>query len=202
MDTVNPFSTYDALFIGNKLESYMEDFNFSEIHLFSYFSCLLSLYDGNPTSFWGYKFIKNDLGVPISNDIQNSLNSLLNNKEIEKNGEYFKLTVSGKENEILFSNLKRFENRKKYLENACDSLLALPIGNIRYAINNDPVIRAINASSVRTLLDSDNEALPLLHDQFAILNKILDKKTYNLFVPAVTWLKYLQLPREATINAE
>ena len=84
METINPFAIYDTLFVGNKLQRYIGDFNSSEVQLFCYFSCLLSLYEGNPTSFWGYKFIKNDLGVPLSTEVYTALDCLLVNNELEK----------------------------------------------------------------------------------------------------------------------
>ena len=96
METINPFAIYDTLFVGNKLQRYIGDFNSSEVQLFCYFSCLLSLYEGNPTSFWGYKFIKNDLGVPLSTEVYTALDCLLVNNELEKADNYYKITSEGK----------------------------------------------------------------------------------------------------------
>jgi hypothetical protein len=201
MVTLNPLATYDALFIGNKLQRYIGDFNFSEVQLFCYFSCLLSLYDGIPTSFWGYKFIKNDLGVPLSTEVYDALDCLLRNEEIEESKRYYKITDEGKSKIIFLSGLSRFQNRIKYLETSCESLLALPIGNIRNAINSEPIVRTASSSSVRTLVDEDNGAIALLYGQFELLKEAIDSKDSDLFVPAVTWLKYLQLPQTENQNA-
>lgn len=201
MATINPFATFDALFIGNKLQRYISDFNFSEVQLFCYFSCLLSLYDGNPISFWGYKFIKNDLGVPLSTEVYDALNCLLRSEEIKESNRYYIVTDEGKNKIEFLSSLSRFQGRIKYLEASCESLLTLPIGNIRYAINSEPVVRTANSSTVRTLVDEDNGAITLLYEQFELLKEAIDSKDSDLFVPAVTWLKYLQLPREENHNA-
>jgi hypothetical protein len=195
MVTINPFSIYDTLFVGNKLERYIGDFNSSEVQLFCYFSCLLSLYDGNPISFWGYKFIKNELGVPLSIDVYNGLDCLLINGEIELLDKYYKITNEGRNKIELLSNLFRFQDRIKYLEASCESLLALPIGNIRNAINSEPVVRTASNSSVRTLIDEENGAVALLYEQFELLKEVINMQDSDLFVPAVTWLKYIQQPQ-------
>lgn len=201
METINPFATYDTLFIGNKLQRYIGDFNSSEVQLFCYFSCLLSLYEGNPTSFWGYKFIKNDLGVPLSTDVYDALDCLQRNNEIQIADNYYQITNEGRIKCELLSQLGRFQGRKKYLEAACESLLALPIGYIRNSINSEPVVRAANNSAVRTLVDEENGAVALLYEQFELLKEAINSQDSDLFVPAVTWLKYLQLPKEVNKDA-
>lgn len=99
------------------------------------------------------------------------------------------------------SGLSRFQNRIKYLETACESLLALPVGNIRNAINSEPIVRTASNSSVRTLVDEDNGAIALLYEQFDLLKEAINSKDSDLFVPAVTWLKYLQIPQEENQDA-
>lgn len=201
METINPFAIYDTLFVGDKLQRYIGDFNSSEVQLFCYFSCLLSLYEGNPTSFWGYKFIKNDLGVPLSIDVYTALDCLLRNNELEKIDNYYKITEAGKSKCEILSKLGRFENRNKYLEASCESLLALPIGFIRSSINCEPIVKAANNSTVRTLVDEGNGAITLLYEQFELLKEAINSKDSDLFVPAVTWLKYLQLSKEVDQDA-
>lgn len=202
METINPFAIYDTLFVGNKLQRYIGDFNSSEIQLFCYFSCLLSLYDGNPTSFWGYKFIKNNLGVPLSTDVYDALDCLIRNNEVEKISDYHKITSNGNTKCELLSELSRFHDRRKYLDAACESLLALPLGYIRSSINSEPIVRAANNSAVRTLVDEDNGAITLLYEQFEILREVINSHDTDLFVPAVTWLKYLQLPKDINQDAK
>lgn len=195
MEKINPFAIYDTLFVGQKLQKYIGDFSPSEVQLFCYFSCLLSLYEGNPTSFWGYKFIKNNLGVPLSIDIDEALNCLLRTDEIKNENNYYKITNEGNSKCELLSELNRFHNRKKYLNAACESLLALPLVYIRNSINMEPIVKVANNSTVRTLVDEDNGAIALLYEQFELLKDAINSRDTDLFVPAVTWLKYLQLPK-------
>lgn len=191
METLNSYATYDSLFVGVKLESYIGDFNFSEVQLFCYFACLLSLYEKNPVSNWGYRFIKNKIGVPLSEDIQTSLNSLLKTREMDCCNGYFRMTPNGKNKIKLLSELPIFRERSKYLENACDSLLVLPIGSIRNSITCEPMIKSASQADVRALTGETEGAVELLYEQFEILKTALNVENIDLFVPAVTWLKYL-----------
>lgn len=195
METINPFAIYDTLFIGNKLQKFIGDFNSSELQLFCYFSCLLSLYEGNPTSFWGYKFIKNDIGVPLSTDVNDALSCLMRNNEIERH-DYYKVTDEGRIKCEILSELNRFQSRTKYLETSCESLLTLPIGRIRSAIGSEPIVKSVSNASLRTLIDDENGAIELLYEQFDLLKEAVNLKDSDLFVPAVTWLKYLQFSEE------
>lgn len=198
MEKVNPFAIYDTLFIGNKLQRFITDFNSSEVQLFCYFSCLLSLYEGNPISFWGYTFIKSTLGVPLSNDVNVALDCLFRSNEIEKVDNYYRITSKGELKLEVLSELSIFGNRKKYLEASCESLLALPVGYIRVSINNEPIVRTAKNSSLRVLVDEDGEngAVSLLYEQFELLKEAINMKDLDLFVPAVTWLKFLQQTKE------
>jgi hypothetical protein len=200
MDMLSSHATYDSLFIGNKLEEYLGDFNISEIQLFCYFSALLSLYDGKRVADWGYTFIKSELGVPLSREIEDAVNSLLCNKEIEPIDKYFKVTEAGRDKIKMLSELPRFKSRQKYLENSCDSLLTLPIGLVRNSITNDPAIKTASIASVRTLIDENSGATELLYEQFEILRKSLKIKSEDLFVPAVKWLE-LQVKQRTKENA-
>ena len=189
---INSVALYDTLYVGNKLQKYLEDFNSSEIQLFCYFSCLLSLYDANPISFWGYNFIRNGIGVPLSNDISESVKSLIRNDEFSLYADYYKVTEIGFERCDELSSLSYFKNRIKYLDAACDSLLSIPAGLIRNSINNEPILNGATYSSLRNLVDEENGSISLLYDQFELLQSVFQNQYSDLFIPATTWLRYLQ----------
>lgn len=189
---INSVALYDTLYIGNKLQKYLDDFNSSEIQLFCYFSCLLSLYDGNPISFWGYNFIRNGIGVPLSNDVSESLMVLLRNEELIVNNEYYNITKNGLEKCNVLSSITIFNTRIKYLDAACDSLLSIPEGLIRNAINNEPVLNGAIYSSLRNLIDEENGSISILYEQFELLQSVFQSQEDDLFIPATTWIRYLQ----------
>lgn len=190
---INPYSIFDSLFIGKKIQGNIGDFNYSELQLFCYFSCLMSLYDGNPISFWGYKFIKNELGVPLSYEVDVAIEKLQQNNElILKDDGFLRLTDLGEEKLKTFTDFDIYKSRIKYLQASCESLLVMPIGNFRTSIYQEPLIKFANEGDLRNLTEEDSIALDSLYDQFEMLKEALKNQYSDLFVPAVTWLKYLQ----------
>ena len=90
-----PEAIFDTLYIGSRIESKLDDFSHPEVQFFAYLSCLLSLYNGNPLSFWEYSFIKTQLGSPYSVDIKEAWNFLKSKASVEQTTEgYSKLTES------------------------------------------------------------------------------------------------------------
>lgn len=193
---INPNAIYDTLFIGQRLQKQFDDFGISELQLFCYLSCLMSLYESNPISFWGYKFVKNELGVPLSIDILNAVECLVNSNEAQKIDNYYRITENGTQKFLFFSEFPSFKNRDKFLHAACDSALTTTIGNIRRAVCNEPVVKSASNGNLRFLNDEHNNVMELLYDQFSLLRDALPGQYADLFVPAVTWLKFLILSEE------
>lgn len=193
----NPEAVYDTLFIGSKLQRRMEDFSQYEVQFFAYFSCLLSLYDGNPLDVWNYSFIKTDLGSPYSSDIQNALTTLSANGsiiELQNSKGYYRMSERGTEFLDFFEkNITLVAGRTRYLNTACNSLSLLPYGTIKEAVNNEPVLNSAGNSLVRrNLLLATNPATKVLYAQFRALKTVLEDKHYELMVPAVIWLESLK----------
>jgi hypothetical protein len=193
----NPEAVYDALYIGNKLQRKIEDFSQYEIQFFSYFSCLLSLYDGNSVDNWKYNFIRTELGSPYSSDIKMALATLKGNgslnETIDSKG-YFTITEKGSNFlKFLEENITTYSWRTKYLRTACNSLSLIPYGVIKEAINNEPVLSsAENSLTRRNLLLETNPATRALYSEFKELKAALEDKHYDLIVPATVWLESLK----------
>jgi hypothetical protein len=192
----SPEAIYDTLFIGQKLQRKIEDFSQYEIQFFSYFSCLLSLYDGNSVDSWMYSFVKTELGSPYSIDISFSIQTLNASRFIkcaEKSKDYFTITESG----IEFLNFQNenasiFIERRKYLTAACNTISLIPFGSIKEAIIREPVLCSAGHSlAKRTLLELSNPATTVLYSQFKDLKTALENKYADLIVPAVVWLESL-----------
>lgn len=190
---LNSYATYDVLYLGKRLQTYQDDFAVSELFLFSYLACLLSLYEGNSTSFWGYYYIKNDFGIPLSQDVLNATDHLQKLGELSEYKAYYRLTDLGNEKLEMLSMLSQFTKRNRFIDAACDCLLAIPLGYLRETIKNEPISISANTNDLKLLNDESNYAVELLHDQFSLLNQAFEKRYEDLFIPAVTWLKYLQL---------
>jgi len=202
----NPEAVYDTLFIGQRLQRKIEDFSQYEIQFFAYFSCLLSLYEGNTVGEWMYSFVKTELGSPYSADIDfaiQTLNATRFIKPTENSKEYFTITEKGI-NFFKFQdeNASIFSNRKKFLTTACNTISLIPIGSIKEAITREPVLySAGNSLTKRSLLEDSNPATKVLHSQFKDLRIALEDKYHDLIVPAVVWLESLNTEKKESIIA-
>ncbi len=192
----SPEAIFDTLFIGQRLQRKIEDFSQYEIQFFAYFSCLLSLYEGNTVEDWKYSFVKTELGSPYSIDIDASIQILYASGKLsqtENSKEYFTVNKAGNEffnfqNEAASS----LAGRKKYLLTACNTISLIPFGAIKEAISGEPVLySASNSLSKRSLLEDSNPATRVLYSQFKDLKLALQDKYQDLIVPAVVWLESL-----------
>lgn len=192
----SPEAIFDTLFIGQRLQQKIEDFSQYEIQFFAYFSCLLSLYEGNTVEDWKYSFVKTELGSPYSIDIYLSIQTLLASGKLSQNEnskEYFTVNEEG----IEFFNFQNeaassLTDRKKYLITACNTISLIPFGAIKEAISREPVLySAGNSLSKRSLLENSSPATKVLYSQFKDLKLALQDKYQDLIVPAVVWLESL-----------
>lgn len=192
----SPEAIFDTLFIGQRLQRKIEDFSQYEIQFFAYFSCLLSLYEGNTVEDWKYSFVKTELGSPYSIDIDLSIQTLLASGKLsqtENTKEYFTINEEGIEfynfqNEAAIS----LEGRKKYLITACNTISLIPFGAIKEAVSREPVLYSAGKSlSTKSLLENSSPATKVLYSQFKDLKLALQDKYKDLIVPAVVWLESL-----------
>ena len=190
---IRPEAIADTLIIGGLLQKKIVDFSIAEVQFFSYFSCLLSLYDGKTVDDWKYVFIKSSIGGPFSNDLRMSFELLVANNSLKESDEgYFKITNSGQSKINFYKTQNIISWRIKYLETACRSLSIIPYGHIKEAISKEPVIHSANNSLVsKNLLEMSNPATKALHEQFALLKEALMENHKSLIGPAVVWLEAL-----------
>jgi len=189
-----PEAIFDTLYIGSKIESKLDDFSQPEVQFFAYLSSLLSLYGGNPLSFWEYSFVKTQLGSPYSVDINEAWNFLKSKASVEQTTEgYSKLTEKGRAEIDFYLTLHAFKQRVQYLDAACKTLSLIPVGYIKQAIQNEPVLKTARTSiSRKFLLDESSPATQALYDQFGTLKEALKDKDYkDLLIPAVVWIEAL-----------
>jgi hypothetical protein len=162
-----------------------------EIHLFSYLSCLLSLYGGEPVSNWRYEFVATPLGAPFSRELGETIEFLQKKGLLHpRANDTYKIMASGIEECAAIGTLSSNSRRDRFHEAACSSLLALPIGIVREALQGQPgIAAAYQLHSTRDLLDET--LLGALHEQFAMLSKAVGPATGDLMVPGIVWLSAL-----------
>ena len=184
---------FDALAVGNNLENRLQDFARGEVQLFCYLACLLSLYDSNPTAFWKYNFIKNELGSPYSESVDKAINNLIYRNEIvEKPDGYLNISSLGHSTYASLSSFYMYEQRSKYINVACESIKSLPFGFVRDAINNEPILKGVRSlPEARILNDEQSASIQVLYNQFHNLKIALESKYDDLLIPALVWINYL-----------
>lgn len=189
----NPEAIFDSLYLSKTLQENLGDFARSEIHLFSYLACLLSLYDGHPISFWGYSYIKNEYGSPFSFEIEEAIKTSESQRFLSKNDDkYLIITESGLEILNHLTNHAVFSDRLLYLNVAITSITLLPFGMVKESVSNEPVLNsAQNHDKRRNLIDENNVAMNLLYDHFRILKLALSDKYNDITVPALVWINKL-----------
>lgn len=188
---LNPYAIFDTLFIVNQTSSQYGGISLVELNFMSYFSCLLSLYNGNAVSEWGYSFLKSERGVPVSAELSEACSLLSQTGELTKDGVCFNPTEKGKSRLDFYNTLANIRWRMEYLQAACDCLLTDSIVEILSAISCDSVITESSVHNVKYLNSDDNASLSLLYQQFGTIREAIGNRS-NLFVPASSWLLYLR----------
>lgn len=187
----NAFAIFDTLYIIKQTKRQCSGLSVSELNFLGYFACLLSLYQGHPVSDWGYSFLRNESGAPISVDIFDSCRRLENKGELLKQETVFNITSKGESRLDFFLELEGIKCRTLYLDAACNCLLIDSIMNIQSIISKDAVITESFVHSLKYLNDADNCALSMLYQQFNVIKKAIGYRT-NLFITASSWLVFLR----------
>lgn len=187
----NASAIFDTLYIIKRTKIQCSGLSTSELNFLSYFACLLSLYQGHPVSDWGYDFLRNELGAPISAEISDSCQMLNNKGELSKQEAIFKITLQGEKRLNFFLGLEEFKSRSRYLDAACNCLLIDSIVNVLSTISKDAVIIESLVHKLKYLNNADNSAMSMLYQQFDAIKKAIGNRT-NLLIPASSWLLYLR----------
>jgi hypothetical protein len=187
---VNPEAAFDCLAITTLLGPSVEGVLPGEIHVFAYLACLLSLYNGQPVTDWGYSFAGTSEGAPFSVAIDDAVNTLRVSGDLVEHGGGVRITEAGRTEYGLLAELKQNASRVLYLTGACSSVLALPIGMVRNAIAHEPAVkRALALGATRLLLERVD--VSALYEQFSALAAVLGEEVRDFMAPAVTWLMFL-----------
>ena len=186
-EDINPEAIYDLLFIADRLKDINGAFSSSEIHLFAYLACLLSLYGDQAVADWGYVFVGTEQATPFSPDIDAALRLLKErgNLLLTRSG----LEITPYAHKILetFSRLDMNRERERYLLGACSVAISLSSGMIGYALSKEPEIKRSNACPANRYL-LEEAGLSQLYGHFAALRRGLGTSCSDLRILALSWL--------------
>jgi len=187
---INPFAYFDSLSICRRLQDTLGNTAIAEIYLFAYLACLLSLYKKLPASSWEYQFSITKEGYPYSVALDTSVQDHINSGLLDSKEYYVELTESGDE---VYNQLRTLELnnwREPFIEGACSTILAMPIGIIRKSLSQEPEIKsALELSQSRMLLTNAEQSI--IYEQFSTLSSVIGIEVRELIVPALVWLKCL-----------
>jgi len=181
-----PEAYYDSLSISKKLGDTLENFRQEEIHLFSYFSSILFLYNKNPVANWKYKFILDANGYPFSDELDTAIKRHILNGIIKKGNNFLEFTARGSNEFQKFLSMNDLSKREKYIHASCTTNIVLPYSKTIRALLNDPEIR--NKKKTASKLDLNTE---MAYQYFSELSTAIGVSTDDLIIPAVTWINYI-----------
>lgn len=185
------FATYDILSLTIKLEDSLGDVSESEIQMFAYLACILSIFDGNSANDWGYSFIKNELGSPFSEALSSSIHSLIINEGLVAKDEYFISNELSVTRFSLFKELDVYKKRESYIETAYKCLKFIPYSKVRSALFSEPNLKIANNNvNRRLLLDEEGASIQLLYNQFDKLHTALGTNYRSKVIPALVWMSH------------
>lgn len=174
-----------------------------ELHTFAYLACLLSVYDGEPASAWGYTFsavpptlpfstliskavyqlARASLIVPIAKSDNDGINSPLSQ-------ERFTLTDLGSSELEFLSGMTIMRARQKYIDAAASTSLVYSVPAVTNSLVYEPQLwQASRTKTPQTLLVTITSRP--LYDQFEALRDAVGDQSHHLSVPAAVYVGYL-----------
>ena len=186
---MNSKASFDSLTVSAQLSTIVGPVSIWEVHLFSYLACLLSLYNGSPPSDWGYRFAATEYGSPYSYDLDVAIAQGVQSGFLEARDHLISVSEAGAQELEALSTLSELQKRLIYLEPACSSALAMPVGFVRAAVHRDSTVGAVaKLEAGRNLLE--DISLIQIQDQFALVRSALGEPQRDFLSPAITWIMY------------
>jgi len=167
-----------------------------EVQALAYLSCVLSVFDGKRVSEWGYNFLATPAGMPYAEAVDSAINDLVAAGVLEAESGSLRLSLHGTEMRSKLVQHQSFEARKRYVDAAASTTLALALPRTTGAIALEPQLKAA-LSGVRRRRLLDSAGLIELDPYLKGLRSIDEIGVNDLFASAVVLLKYLLAESEA-----
>lgn len=184
-------ANFDVLFTLDRISFTHGPMTIFEIHSLCYLAQLLSVYDGNPMSEWGYYFIYKQSQGLFSREIESEIERLIQHGWIEEEGKDYKKIKLNQKGLSFLQNIqlhKIYKWRKKYLIACADAALSLPLPTVINSLKNEPMIS--NSNDKRELLGTGVD-IEMLYEHFDAIKNVLGKDIQDLWAAALLWLEYL-----------
>ena len=115
----------------------------AEIHLFTYLSCLIFVFDENPSSDWGYGFVVTPDGFPYASAVSDTINHFVQRGILlrEGSGRVSEGEESFAEELDLHGTLSQSRDRTDWTKTAAQCALMVPRGLIQQAVGRSPGLK-------------------------------------------------------------
>lgn len=189
---VTPEAFYDSLSIAHKLDNFLDGFKREEIHLFSYFSSLLYLYEGHAIAEWQHRYIVVN-GYPFSDDINEAISRHVTNGLFEAKEDFYTITGRGADELAKFSKMPSFQTREQYLNAACTTSIIVPYTQAIRALLHEPELKKTEELHNNSWLQQ-LQVYPKIKE----ISEAVGVAGGDLLLPAVTWINYLTAKEKQT----
>lgn len=191
---MNIFANFDVLYYLSHPRNKYHEQTLLEINTMMYLAELLSIYDGQKSSKWGYAFSRNKYGAPISAEIMSEIHLLCSKGivDMDEKGYYHVADNAEIEHINALSSSNMMGWRTVYIDTVLDSLLTKPFPKVVSAVHNEPGISLLNSVG-RTSSLLDGNMINGLYDDFQALKDVINNPQAGLVVPASLWIDYLSV---------
>ena len=186
MEQIKPEAFFDSLSLAHKLDGSLDGFRLEEIHLFSYFSSILYIYNGNILADWGYRFVIDQHGRPFSKEIYEATQRHIQNGLLNYDENYCSITGRGTDEFNRFKDLPTFSPREQYLNAACTTSILVPYSKTQRALLSDSELTKSRDLQSERWLEQDS-----IYQKFKEISEAVGVPTDDLIIPAVTWVNYI-----------
>ena len=187
LDPVSPEAYFDCLTMVTRAPRSVAPLSSSELHLFAYLACALSVFQGRPVGDWGYGFTLTTSGRPFSPEVDGAERALIARRIVQRDARGL-LTVyaATAHAELELLSTLSIGAREPWARTAVECALALPVGAIRHAALTAPGIsEAAELRQARALMSSSDIAR--IHEERRTIAELVGDAS-DLLAPAVAWL--------------
>ena len=165
---------FDVVTLGELTPSSLIPIHRVTIHLVAYLASVSSIWSGEPSSAWGYDFSVDQEGFPLARELDVALAAAERRGVLVRADEDLlqvdkdRISIE----KILYSQSSQYLDRHKHLHHAIISILALPSGIARSAVNNSAGVRTAIRHRNTTLLHREPHVVELVSHYQQLLEAV------------------------------
>ena len=189
----NEFEPYiDTVWLGLNMPRSLAPVSKIDMHLFSYFACVISLLGGRPINNWMYRYTITDDGFPYSADLDDAIDMSIKNglfKIKPDNTLAFQRNALEAELDLITNIRSSISDRFEFLRTSLRASLLLPIGKIRNSISvtdsSKNIYQTLNQG--RFVFEDESEISSIYAEYESVLDAFEDHN-HGALSPLIVWI--------------